>query len=192
MNNVIEVDIIGICSVTHNCTGCAEELMRCCSSYDIIINKKELYNIVGYLPLAAEFSPKLVYNNEYKNIFEKIEPNYFCLDTYINSLCHFAYFDQNKLLCSLHTSANKYNIPLKEIKPMVCILWPLAIYEDKTTILSIDDDTFEFKCNKFNKFENNFLCPSIVRNIDLVFGIKFRTEIERAARIGLNWIKIQY
>ncbi len=189
-NKTIEVDVAGLCSLTHRCTGCKGESKRCCSSYEVAIKKNELERIVGWIPAATKFCPHLKSGNGYKNVFEKLSPGLFGIDTHEDGLCVFAYYDNKKTSCSLHAVSTKLSMPHSQIKPISCILWPLAIFEAETKILSIHDDAFEFKCNKHRKTENLSLCPSTARIVEIALGNLFKHELEEAANKGLHWTKI--
>lgn len=188
----IDVDIAGICSVSHHCTGCEGSALGCCSSYEVIINSKELDNIIGYLHHVSQYCPHLKIRNGYKNVFEQISPNLYAIDTKEDESCVFAYALGDRLLCSLHTVAVELNIPLKDVKPLSCLLWPLAIFEGKPRVLSIHDDVFDFSCcNSRNAHENDpLLCPSILKNIEMVFGSIFKSELVASAQKGLQWTRI--
>ena len=186
----LEIDVAGICSVIHNCTGCPGGTKCCCSSYEVTINSQELRNLIGCLPLAARFCPNLKSNDLYENVFEEISRGLYCLDTKENGTCVFAYLKSNKLICSLHTVAEQIGIPFRKAKPEACLLWPLAIYEGGKRILSIQDDAFEFSCNTRNAEGKFSLCPSIAENIERVFGVEFRNELQDAVNKRLPWKSI--
>lgn len=190
----IEVDIAALCSVLHYCDGCRNESKRCCSSYEITVNKNELDNIVGCIPLAASFNPKLKMKRGYKNVFEKISRDLYSIDTDREDTCIFAYFEKHRILCSLHAVAEQFGIPFKKAKPASCLLWPLAISAGEKRVLSIQDDTFDFRCNIHSQFNNKFtksLCPSISKIVEIVFGLEFKNELQEAVDEGLNYTKIQ-
>ena len=186
----LEIDVAGICSFTHKCTGCLGESKSCCSSYEVTIGSKELQNIIGCIPLAAPFCSHLKSDHVYENVFEQISTNLYSIDTTEEGTCVFAYFEGDRIVCSLHTVAENLRISIREIKPMPCLLWPLAIFEGESKILSIDDDIFEFSCNKRNAKGTFSLCSSIADNIENIFGIEFRKALQDAANKGLHWTRI--
>lgn len=186
----LEIDVAGICSVIHNCTGCPGESKRCCSSYEVTINSKELQNIIGCIPLAARFCSHLKSHYVYENVFEQISRGLYCIDTNEDGTCVFSYLEGNRIVCSLHTVAEQLGIPFRKAKPESCLLWPLAIFEGETRILSIHDDAFEFSCNTRNTKGRFSLCPSIAKNIERVFGVEFRNELQDVANKRLHWTSI--
>lgn len=186
----LKIDVAGICSVIHNCTGCPGESKRCCSSYEVTINSKELQNIIGCMPLAARFCSHLKSHYIYENVFEQISRGLYCIDTNEDGTCVFAYLEGNRIVCSLHTVAEQLGIPFRKGKPESCLLWPLAIFEGETRILSIHDDAFEFSCNTRNVKGRFSLCPSIAKNIERVFSVEFRNELQDAANKRLHWTSI--
>lgn len=191
-STLIKIDVVGLCSVTHRCTGCKGESKCCCSSYEVTIKKSEMERIIRYLPNASIFCPHLKCSNGYNNIFENLSKGLFSIDTTEDGLCLFAYFNNDKILCSLHTVSKKLRIPLINIKPISCILWPLVISESDTPILSVHDDAFEFKCNKHQNSDKLSLCSSIAQNIEIVLGKNFRQELEKAVNKGMHWTRIPF
>jgi hypothetical protein len=189
----IDVDVDAICSVLHHCTGCRGAFKLCCASYEVTISSRELKNIVGCIPLASRFSPRLKSRSGYENVFDKISRNLYSIDTDEEGMCVFAYHDMDKIACSLHTVSEKLGIPLRQAKPLSCLLWPLSICEGETNILSIQDDISEFSCISNNEGHADgplSLCPSIARNVDAVFGIQFMNDLQDAANKGLHWTSI--
>jgi hypothetical protein len=186
----MEIDVAGICSIVHDCTGCAGESKRCCSSYEVTITTKELQNIDGCIPLAARFCPNLKLHHGYENVFEEISSDLFCIDTNEDGVCAFGYFKDTRILCSLHSAADKFGISFKNAKPRSCLLWPLAIFEGTANILSIQDDAFEFTCNTRSGKDTFSLCPSIARNIEWAFGAAFRNRVQDAVNKRLPWTNI--
>jgi hypothetical protein len=186
----LKIDVAGICSVINNCTGCPGESKRCCSSYEVTINSKELQNIIGCMPLAARFCSRLKSHYIYENVFDQISRGLYCIDTNEDGTCVFAYLEGNRIVCSLHTVAEQLGIPFRKAKPESCLLWPLAIFEGETRILSIHDDAFEFSCNTRNAKGRFSLCPSIAKNIERVFSVEFRNELQDAANKRLHWTSI--
>ena len=189
-SKLMEIDVAGICSILHECTACAGELNRCCSNYEVTVNSQEAQNMDGWIPLAARFCPSLKSPDGYENVFDQISRDLFSIDTDEDGVCAFAYFEDNKILCSLHAAADSCKISFRKAKPQSCLLWPLAIFEGKTQILSIQEDAFEFGCNKRNDKNKFTLCPAIAKNIEWVFGVEFRNTIQEAANKRLNWINI--
>jgi hypothetical protein len=186
----LEIDVARICSVNHKCTGCIGESKSCCSSYEVTISSKELKNIVGCIPLAAQFCAHLKTQNDIDNVFEQISSRLYSIDTNEEGTCVFAYFEGDRIVCSLHVVAEQLGIHFRKVKPESCLLWPLAIFEGESRILSIDDDIFEFSCNVRNEKGIFSLCPSIAGNIERVFGIEFRKDLQDAANKGLRWTRI--
>lgn len=189
-SHYVDVDVSAICSVTHNCTGCAGDSKCCCSSYEVCISTSELTKIIGCIPVAAKFCQHLKSHNSYENVFEEIGRNLFCIDTTEDGLCVFAYSKGDKILCALHSAAVNLGIPVHEVKPKACLIWPLTISEGKRKILSMDHDVLEFRCNAQNHNGTLSLCPSIAGIVESAFGQKFRYELESAANKGLHWARI--
>lgn len=190
MPKSIEIDIPGICSILHTCNGSCVNPKRCCSCYEVTINGKELQNIVDYIPMATRLCPSLKSEDGYDNVFDQICGDLYCLDTHEDGTCVLAYRKGKKVLCSLHTVAVDKKITLNKVKPMSCLLWPLVISEGKRSVLSIQDDAFEFNCNKRNTGDEFSLCPSIAENIEWAFGSRVRKKIQTAVDERLKRVSI--
>lgn len=149
-----------------------------------------MQSIIGCIPLATHFCSHLKSHHDYVNVFEEISSGLYSIDTNEEGTCVFAYFEGERIACSLHAAAEKLGIPFRKVKPESCLLWPLAIFEGESRILSIHDDIFEFSCNARNAKEIFSLCPSIADNIEKVFGIEFMKDLQDAANKGLHWTKI--
>jgi hypothetical protein len=189
MKKWIRIDVAGLCSFTHACNGCAGKSRHCCSSYDVTLDRRELPDIVGCIPMAARLCPQLGNAGEYRNIFDQEERDLFSIDTDENNLCSFAYRSCSRILCSLHTIAFDNNLALNRVKPLVCLLWPLSITDGDTPILTVQDDIFEFDCNKRRRQRKTSLSPSVAATIDLLLGEKTRKKIDHAAAKGIPWVK---
>jgi hypothetical protein len=156
----------------------------------VTISKKELQNIIGCVPLAARFCSHLRSRYVYENVFEQISSDLYCIDTNEDGTCVFSFLEGSRISCSLHAVAGQLGIPFRKVNPESCLLWPLAIFEGETRIPSIHDEAFEFSCNTRNAKRRFSLCPSIAQNIESVFGIEFRVELQNAANKGLRWTSI--
>ena len=186
----LDVDVTGVCSIIYQCTGCADTSGHCCSRYEVTISDTELNNIIQYLPRAAELCPSLKLHDSFDNVFEELSRGLYAIDTGNDGTCLFAYPCEAKLLCSLHTIALRQGIPLRKVKPLSCILWPLALFEGETTILTIDEEAFRFECVQPNIKNGPVICPSIAENAGNAFGKAFRTELEQHAAGGAGWARI--
>lgn len=142
------------------------------------------------MPDAAVLCPHLVSQDGLDNVFEQIGTNLFRIDSDENELCIFAYTENNKILCSLHTVALNHGLPIENVKPESCLLWPLAITEGKTRKLSMHEDAMAFSCNATNKNSSQVMCPNIGLIVESVFGRRFKNDLERAARQGQHHVKI--
>jgi len=186
----IEVDIPGLCSITHVCTGCEGSEGRCCSSFEVTLSDEEIDRIIKYMPQAAQLCPHLVSNDSFNNVFDEISEGLHAIDTDEDGTCLFAYHKDGKMLCSLHTVALEEGVPLRRIKPVTCILWPLALFEGRRTILTVDEEAWKFSCTHRRRGDRSALCTSIGGIIEEVFGPAFRMDLEKEIAKGSKWARI--
>ena len=72
------------------------------------------------------------------------------------------------------------NYKPEEVKPRGCVLWPLALSEDKPLSLSVDSEAFLFPCNKKRKGAST-LAPGIADIIKKLFGSAFLNKVNEYA-----------
>src|SRR5574341_2451291 len=176
----VDVDVESLLSLENSCNGCARGEKCCCSSYEVCVTTAELKRIVKVLPEAARLCPHLLTAGGYDNVFEDEEPGLFSIDTTEDGLCLFAYWSQNRTHCSLHTVAMTLGLPLEQVKPKVCILWPMH-FSEGDEVLAMIDDALLFNCNARKGPGARSLSPGFVEAIELVYGEGGGVQVQRAA-----------
>lgn len=185
MNPVIEdvvVDIPALLSIAHSCdpSFCTSS-GSCCGSFEICVEADEMDRVVGFMPMASEFSDELMSGGSFGNVFEELEPALFAIDEGESGICVFGYRGaKDEVLCSLHSVAMQRNYKPEEVKPRGCVLWPLAVSEDKPLSLSVDSEAFLFPCNKQRK-DTFTLDPGIADIIKKLFGSSFLDKVNEYA-----------
>lgn len=179
----VEVDIESLLSLENNCTGCARGEKCCCSSYEVCATSAEVKRIIRVLPEAAKYCPHLLTEGGYDNVFEEEEPGLFSIDTDEDGLCLFAYRSDDGIRCSLHTVAATLGLPLEQVKPKVCLLWPMH-FSDGDEVLGMISDAFLFSCNKRTAPESHKLSPGFIEAIELVYGEGCGAQVKLAAENG--------
>jgi len=179
----VEVDVESLLSLENRCSGCARGERCCCSSYEVCVTTAELKRIIKVLPEAAKLCPHLLTARGYDNVFEEEEPGLFSIDTTEDGLCLFAYWSHRRTHCSLHTVAKTLGLPLEQVKPKVCLLWPLRFSEGRE-VLAVIHDAFLFICNTRTAPGSRRLSPGFVEAIELVYGEGCGTQVEHAAENG--------
>ena len=179
----VDVDIESLLSLENSCSGCARGEKCCCSSYEVCITTAEMKRIIKYLPEASKLCPHLRAAGGYDNVFEEEEPGLYSLDTGEDGLCLFAYWKDNRTHCSLHTVAVTLGLPLEEVKPKVCLLWPLH-FSDGEEVLARINDAFLFSCNIRRAPGSRTLSPGFVEALERVYGEGFGEEVRQAAENG--------
>ena len=179
----VDVDVESLRLLENRCNGCAKGERCCCASYEVCVTTAELKRIIRVLPEAAKFCPHLLTVGGYDNVFEEEEPGLFSIDTTENGLCLFAYWSHHRSHCSLHTVAVTLGLPLAEVKPKVCLLWPMHFSEGRG-VLSLINDAFLFACNARKRPGSRSLSPGFVEAIELVYGEGCGTQVKDAAKNG--------
>jgi hypothetical protein len=179
----VEVDVESLLQLENNCRGCARGEKCCCSSYEVCVTAAELKRIIKVMPEAAKFSPGLLTGHGYDNVFAEEEPGLFSIDTDEDGLCVFAYWSRNRIHCSLHTAAVKLGLPLEQVKPKVCLLWPMH-FSDGDEVLAMTNDAFLFACNARKAPGSRSLSPNFVETIELVYGEGCGSQVKLAAENG--------
>jgi len=179
----VVVDIESLLTLDNSCAGCARGERCCCSSYEVCVTGMEMKRIIRVLPEAAKFCPHLLTAGGYDNVFEEEEPGLYSIDTTEDGLCLFAYWSHRRTHCSLHTVAMLHGLPLEQVKPKVCMLWPLH-FSDGDEVLAMIDDAFLFACNARRAPGSHSLSPGFVDAIELVYGDGCGDQVRLAAEKG--------
>ena len=178
----VKVDLKSLTSIKHKCDpGVCNGKISCCAEYEICMEKDEVDKIIAHTPGAAEFAPQLKTNGLYNNVFDETDDNLITIDVDEDSQCLFAWRNSNgEVLCSLHSHAIKSNLSFYDTKPGSCCLWPLAIYQGSPEILTVQDDAFNFDCNKKLESKGAELDTEIASIIKNVYGDKMLVGINHA------------
>ncbi len=179
----VEVDVASLVSLENRCNGCTRGERCCCSSYEVCVTTAEMKRIIKVLPEAAKFSPNLLTTRGYDNVFEQEEPNLFSIDTNDDGLCLFAYWSHGRIRCSLHAVALTLDLPLEQVKPKVCLLWPMH-FSDGSEVLAMINDAFLFSCNAQKTRDSRSLSPGFVEALERVYGEGCGTQVQHAAERG--------
>lgn len=179
----VEVDIESLLSLENRCDSCAGGGKCCCSSYEVCVTTAELKRIIKVLPEAARYCHHLLTVGGYDNVFEEEEPGLFSIDTDEDGLCLFAYRSDHRINCSLHTVAMALGLPMEQVKPKVCMLWPMH-FSDGDEVLGMISDAFQFSCNTRKARGSRILSPGFVETIELVYGEGCGTQVKLAAENG--------
>ena len=185
MNQVIEgivVDIMALLSIAHSCDPSICTFSgSCCGGFEICLEADEMDRVVGFMPMASEFADGLMSGGSFRNVFEELEPGLFAIDEGDSGFCVFGYHGaKDEVLCSLHSVAMQRNYKPEEVKPRGCVLWPLALSEDKPLSLSVDSEAFLFPCNK-QRDGASTLDPGIADIIKKLYGKAFLDKVNEYA-----------
>ncbi|MBA3029751.1 MAG: DUF3109 family protein [Desulfobacteraceae bacterium] len=175
----IILDLKGLSSINHSCASNNCKISQCCCShYEVLISKAELSNIINVIPHASQYSRNLRLDKDFGNVFEDEGRNTYSIDKNDNGFCVFGYKAKGrKVLCSLHQAAVDMKIPINSVKPLACILWPLALVESEPIILSVQEEVSIFPCNQDRTSSTLLLDRGIAQNIEIAFGGAFLNKI---------------
>jgi len=179
----VDVDVESLLSIENDCTGCAKGQKCCCASYEVCVTAAEVRRIIRVMPAAAEYCPHLLTTGGYDNVFDEEEPGLFSIDTTEEGLCVFGYWSGGRTHCSLHTVALQLGLPLEQVKPKVCLLWPLH-FSDDDEVLGLIDDARQFACNRPTAPGTRSVSPGFLEAVDRVYGEGCGAQVKHAAESG--------
>lgn len=176
----LPANTLPIVQLEHNCDLCQTGTKCCCSSFDVCISEKEVEQIVGILPQVSKYAPHLVGDDgDFENVFDEEPDGLFSIDTHEDNLCVFAYHRKGQTLCSLHSVALDMKIPIQKVKPLVCMLWPLAISDGPNPSIDVDSYAYDFHCNHKQPPKSAKLSESIRETVEMIWGEDLVQRIER-------------
>jgi hypothetical protein len=77
----------------------------------------------------------------------------------------------------------KLGLPLEQVKPKVCLLWPMHFSEGDEVLAAIND-AFLFSCNVRKVPGSRSMSHGFVEAIEMVYGEGCGTQVQRAAENG--------
>lgn len=179
----LAVDLASLLSIEHACGGCNKGGKCCCATYEVCVSAAEMARIINVLPEAARFCPHLETDEGFDNIFEEVEPGLYAIDTTEDGLCLFAFRSSNTIRCSLHAAASIAGLPLEQVKPKACLLWPIN-FSEGLELLSLTDDALSFSCISLRGSQSRSLAPSLMEAIRRVYGEGIGTLLQQEADKG--------
>ena len=179
----VDVDVDSLLQVENVCAGCAPGQKCCCSSYTVCATAAEVKRIIRALPAAAVHCPHLPTTGVHDNLFVEEEPGLFTIAKAADGLCVFGYWSQGRTHCSLHTVAEELGLPLEQVKPKVCLLWPLN-FSDLDEVLAVIADAPLFSCNVRKAPGSRSISPGFLDTIDRVYGEGCGAQVQLAAECG--------
>jgi len=187
----IIVDCKALTSITHSCNSSNCEISNCCCShYEVCITSVELSNIIGVMPYASQYSSLLGSDNRFINVFGDEGRNTYSIDKSHSGFCVFGYQGKHKeIVCSLHQAATDLKMSLKSLKPLECILWPLALVDSDPVILSIQEDVLSFPCNQKKNSNPIELDNGIAQIVEKAFGDSFLYQLRKIMKVVIKFEK---
>ncbi len=188
--STVDIDLKSLCSVDHLCNGCISRTACCCSTYEVCITATEMRRIIRIMPEVVKLCPKLLTDDGYDNVFEYVGAGLYAIDTNEDGLCLFAYTAERKIQCALHTVGVIHGIPLAQVKPKACLLWPM-IFSEGEEALSLTDDALLFQCTTLKRKGPGPISSSFTKAIDIVYGEGCGKLVEQAAAKGVGRLKLE-
>jgi hypothetical protein len=186
--NAVDIDIASLSSVEHTCDGCASAASCCCSTYEVCVSPAEMRRIIRIMPEVVKLCPHLEMEDGFDNVFEYVERGLYAIDTTEDGLCLFAYVSRKKIQCALHTVGVRRGIPLAQVKPKACLLWPMT-YSEGAEALSLTDDALLFHCNAPKRKGSRSISASLTDAIECVYGEGCGRLVVQAASKGARRLK---
>lgn len=176
------VDLRSLRSIAHDCNPdlCADSVF-CCEHYEIHVKADEVERVVSYSQLAAEFAGTISEDGDLDNVLDSEDDEDFVIDARDEDGCVFSFKDESiskGRLCSLHAAAMKVGTDPYKVKPSCCTLWPLALAGEEENVLTIQDDAFDFPCNRKREMVETGLDQGVKVILDKLYGAEFAQRVE--------------
>ena len=187
--NTVDIDVAALSSLEHDCDCCASGETSCCSTYEVCVSAAVMRRIIRIMPAVAKLCPHLGRSDGYDNVFEYVEPGLYAIDTTEEGLCLFAYRTRRRTQCALHSVGVANGIPLAQVKPKACLLWPLT-FSEGAEALSLTEDAHRFHCNRPKKKDSRLVSAGFTEAIEQVYGEGCGKLVEQAAGKGIKRLKL--
>jgi len=186
------IDLDSLKTLCHKCDGCARRaaVASCCSRYEVCVTKSEMFKIVGIIPYVVKYCRHLLVEGRLDNVFDESEDGLYSIDTHTNGLCVFAYRENSRILCGIHSAADILGLNWYELKPFSCVLWPLAISKDSSPVILVDGSAGCFHCNSEVSDGSLRLDSSVIQILKKVVGNETAAYIDHVANKGCHHTKI--
>ena len=186
------IDLDSLKTLHHKCDGCTHRSIgvSCCNRFEVCVTKSEMCKIVGIIPYIVKYCRHLLVNDEFDNVFDEAEDGLYTIDTHINGLCVFAYRNNGRILCGIHSVADILGLNWYNLKPLSCVLWPLSISKDSSPMISIDESARCFHCNNVVLNKSTCLDSSVIQILKNIVGSKIAANINHDSNKGLHCTKI--
>ena len=179
----IRVDVAALLRLAHACEPSrCERASSCCSSYEVLVDRKEQRQITGYLDEASHYAAGLAEDGGFIEPFEATEGAK-CLTTHEDGLCVFAFGNrQARVLCSLHAVALERGLKPHTVKPLACAIWPLYFVESDPPLLTVQEGAMGFPCNtpRARSSGARRLHPGVADILRSVWGETFLERVAEA------------
>lgn len=178
------VDVDALLRLRHHCdpalcraSGC------CCRSYEVCFTRTEMERAVGLMPDCRVFAPHLAPGEELENPFEALGGHRFAVDVQDDDACAFAFRDRGGAMwCAMHAAALRLDLDPWAVKAQPCLLWPLALSEDKVPVLTVQDDALVYSCNR-RRHRARSLHAGVADCVAGALGKPILEKLEQAIRL---------
>ena len=179
----VTVDIQALSQLKHACDpALCRAQACCCQCYEITFTRREMETAIGLMPVCAGYARHLQHAGMLENPFEPVPGGLFTVDEYEQDACAFAFRDHSgRMWCAIHAAALDLSLSPWTTKPKMCTLWPLALSEGRTPVLSVDANAYRFPCNTRRR-KSLRLDAGVAACIQRVLGGRFLKRLTTALR----------
>lgn len=170
----VRIDLVALMSLRHTCDpSLCRHGPRCCATYEVCIEPAESGKIVGGLGAAARWAKAVRTDAGRADVLEETDDGLLAMGTDDSGLCLLAFRDRKgRTLCALHAAALDSGTQPAAMKPRSCCLWPLALSEGRSPVLTVVDDALAFPCNHRRRAHSG-LDDGVQQVLREVFGPEF-------------------
>jgi hypothetical protein len=176
----LSVDLVALASISHRCdpSGCSPSA-HCCSAYDLWVSGAEADAVAAHLSAVAEFARHLAGATR-EDVLQRLAEDAYAVRRDRMGRCLLAYdAADGSVLCSLHTVAERRCLPLRDVKPEPCRLWPLSTTSSIPPVLGVQEGAMRYPCNRARDAALGGLDPAIAGILRDVFGTPFLRKVAR-------------
>ena len=151
----------------------------CCRHYDVWMDDREARRVESMFPAVRQLFPQRHALHDRRSVMRRTALGRYVLRKDDHGCCTLSHrTPDGRLLCTLHTAALEEDIPLREAKPRLCLLWPLSLSRAEPPVLSVQEGVEDFPCCRSREPDTS-LHEGVEGTIQLYFGSDAADLIQR-------------